>query len=111
MARLTSAADLLKFPSRCLRRCAPPTNGLSQLIAGRTLTATELAHRGRLEENALPVFESAARGLENYVIRREVCAVLEGGAQAFRQRARRLQIDAPAYTSNDANGTTSEGSA
>ncbi len=80
----------------------------ANLVVNSDVDQVIIAHRGQLEENALPVFSYAAGGLENFDIRRQVCAVLEGGAQAFRQRARRLQIDAPAYTINEALGESSE---
>jgi energy-coupling factor transporter ATP-binding protein EcfA2 len=83
----------------------------ANLVVNSDVDQVVIAHRGQLEENALPVFSYAAGGLENFEIRQQVCAVLEGGAQAFRQRARRLQIDAPAYTSNEVLGEPSEASA
>lgn len=48
-----------------------------------------------LEEGKLPRLSYKAGGLEDSDIRKAVCEVLEGGAEAFRQRARRLHIDAP----------------
>ncbi|MFJ9315548.1 TrlF family AAA-like ATPase [Pimelobacter simplex] len=51
-----------------------------------------------LEEGKLPQLSYEAGGLESPRIRRAVCEVLEGGADAFRQRARRLHIDAPSAT-------------
>jgi hypothetical protein len=40
----------------------------------------------------LPAISYVAGGLEDEEIRIEVCAILEGGAEAFRDRARRLRV-------------------
>lgn len=40
----------------------------------------------------LPLITYRAGGLENYSIRKAVCDILEGGEQAFRERARRLRV-------------------
>lgn len=53
-----------------------------------------------LEEGQLPKLSYQAGGLENPAIRKAVCEILEGGDEAFRQRARRLHIDAPSTKSN-----------
>lgn len=42
-----------------------------------------------------PEFSYVSGGLESSVIRGHVCDLLEGGAAAFRERARRLRIDLP----------------
>jgi predicted ATPase len=44
------------------------------------------------EDGKLPELRYTSGGLENPHIRELVCKVLEGGAEAFRQRARRLRI-------------------
>jgi hypothetical protein len=44
------------------------------------------------EEGRLPTLTYASGGLEDAEIRRQVCEVLEGGAEAFRQRALRLRL-------------------
>jgi hypothetical protein len=55
-----------------------------------------VASADRIEEGKLPKLSYIAGGLEDPRIREAVCDVLEGAAEAFRQRARRLHIDAPA---------------
>src|SRR5215218_1113529 len=40
----------------------------------------------------LPCFRYTSGGLENPGIRESVCGILEGGAEAFRERARRLRV-------------------
>ncbi|MCY1464820.1 hypothetical protein D3C87_2111140 [compost metagenome] len=40
----------------------------------------------------LPLISYKAGGLENASIRKAVCDILEGGEQAFRERARRLRV-------------------
>lgn len=45
-----------------------------------------------------PQISYLSGGLENPVIRREVCEILEGGEEAFRERARRLRVTLPAAT-------------
>lgn len=48
-----------------------------------------------LEEGRLPTLQYVSGGLEQPEIRTAVCKVLEGGADAFRERARRLRIHLP----------------
>ena len=40
----------------------------------------------------LPLISYMAGGLEDADIRTEVCNILEGGEEAFRERARRLRV-------------------
>lgn len=42
-----------------------------------------------------PKMVYASGGLENPMIRREVCGILEGGEEAFRERAKRLRVTIP----------------
>ncbi|SDK54985.1 AAA domain-containing protein, putative AbiEii toxin, Type IV TA system [Nocardioides sp. YR527] len=56
--------------------------------ADQVIVATAGPHRpGRL-----PEMTYTSGGLENPVIRQQVCEILEGGQQAFEERARRLRI-------------------
>ena len=41
---------------------------------------------------ALPPISYRSGGLENAEIRKLVCEILEGGEEAFRERARRLRV-------------------
>jgi hypothetical protein len=51
-----------------------------------------VASAGPHAHGALPPITYRSGGLENEVIRREVCEILEGGEEAFRERARRLRV-------------------
>lgn len=67
----------------------------ANLVVNTDVDQVIVAHCGSLEEGKLPKLSYVSGGLEDPIIRRAVCDVLEGGAEAFRQRARRLHIDAP----------------
>jgi energy-coupling factor transporter ATP-binding protein EcfA2 len=68
----------------------------ANLVVNTDVDQVIVASCDGLEEGKLPRLSYKAGGLENPEIRKAVCEVLEGGAEAFRQRARRLHIDAPA---------------
>lgn len=51
-----------------------------------------LADAGPHAGGGLPVITYVAGGLEDEQIRKSVCEILEGGADAFRERARRLRV-------------------
>lgn len=51
-----------------------------------------LAECGPHPSGGLPPITYSAGGLEDEVIRRAVCNILEGGEEAFRERARRLRV-------------------
>ena len=65
----------------------------ANLVVNTDVDQVIVAHCGTLEEGRLPLLSYQSGGLENPVIRKAVCEVLEGGAEAFRQRARRLGLD------------------
>ncbi len=67
----------------------------ANLVVNTDVDQVIVAHVGRLQEGRLPELSYKAGGLECAEIRRAVCEVLEGGAEAFRQRARRLRIELP----------------
>lgn len=67
----------------------------ANLVVNTDVDQVIVAHCDSLEEGKLPRLSYSAGGLESRAIRQAVCDVLEGGADAFRQRARRLHIDAP----------------
>jgi energy-coupling factor transporter ATP-binding protein EcfA2 len=54
-----------------------------------------VASAGSHPPGKLPEIGYEAGGLENPKIRRSVCEILEGGEQAFRDRARRLRVQLP----------------
>jgi DNA repair exonuclease SbcCD ATPase subunit len=65
----------------------------ANLVVNTDVDQVIVAHCGALEEGRLPELRYLAGGLESPAIRRAVCEVLEGGAEAFKQRARRLGLD------------------
>jgi energy-coupling factor transporter ATP-binding protein EcfA2 len=65
----------------------------ANLVINTDVDQVIVAHCGSLEEGRLPELNYSSGGLEEPRIRKAVCEVLEGGAEAFRQRARRLRID------------------
>lgn len=64
----------------------------ANLVVNTDVDQVIAAHSDNFEEGRLPVLSYLTGGLELPDIRKEVCEVLEGGAEAFRQRARRLRI-------------------
>jgi hypothetical protein len=65
----------------------------ANLVVNTDVDQVIVARCGALEEGRLPELTYLSGGLEQPTIRKAVCEVLEGGAEAFRQRARRLGID------------------
>jgi energy-coupling factor transporter ATP-binding protein EcfA2 len=59
--------------------------------ADQVIVATAGPHRA----GKLPKISYIAGGLEDPTIRHEVCEILEGGEQAFKDRARRLRVRLP----------------
>jgi hypothetical protein len=65
----------------------------ANLVVNTDVDQVLIAHCGPLEDGRLPEFTYTSGGLDEPTIRESVCGVLEGGATAFRERARRLGID------------------
>jgi energy-coupling factor transporter ATP-binding protein EcfA2 len=65
----------------------------ANLVVNTDVDQVVVAHCGSLEEGRLPELTYVAGGLEVPAIRKAVCEVLEGGSDAFKQRARRLGLD------------------
>jgi hypothetical protein len=63
------------------------------LVVNTDVDQVIVARCKNVEEGKLPELCYLSGGLEELHIRRAVCEVLEGGAEAFRARARRLRID------------------
>lgn len=63
------------------------------LVVNTDVDQVIVAHCTNVEEERLPDLQYVSGGLEDLHIRRAVCEVLEGGAEAFRARAKRLRID------------------
>jgi hypothetical protein len=51
-----------------------------------------IAEAGPHPQGALPPISYRSGGLENAEIRKAVCDILEGGEDAFQERARRLRV-------------------
>jgi hypothetical protein len=64
----------------------------ANLVVNTDVDQVIVARCGKLEEGKLPELYYQSGGLEHPAIRKAVCEVLEGGAEAFKQRARRLRI-------------------
>ena len=93
------------FRSASQRRQIIMVTHNANLVVNTDVDQVIVARRGRLEEGRLPELHYLAGGLEDPTVRTNVCDVLEGGEEAFRQRARRLHIDAPAATAPDQRRT------
>ena len=65
----------------------------ANLVVNTDVDQVIIARCVSLAEGRLPEVTYESGGLEQPEIRKAVCEVLEGGADAFRQRARRLRID------------------
>lgn len=64
----------------------------ANLVVNTDVDQVIAAQCDNFEEGKLPQLKYLAGGLEDPEVRRIVCEVLEGGAEAFRQRARRLRL-------------------
>lgn len=64
----------------------------ANLVVNTDVDQVIVAHCESFAENQLPPIQYLTGGLEDPEVRQAVCDVLEGGADAFRERARRLRI-------------------
>lgn len=80
------------FQSASQRRQIIMVTHNANLVVNTDVDQVIVARCGSLEEGKLPELTYTAGGLEDPSIRGAVCEVLEGGAEAFRQRARRLRL-------------------
>jgi energy-coupling factor transporter ATP-binding protein EcfA2 len=83
------------FQSASARRQIIMITHNANLVVNTDVDQVIVARCDSLEEGRLPRLSYVSGGLEDPIIRKAVCDVLEGGEEAFRQRARRLHIDAP----------------
>lgn len=83
------------FRSASSRRQIIMVTHNANLVVNTDVDQVLVARPGPLAEGQLPHLMYLAGGLERREVRAAVCDVLEGGAEAFRQRARRLRIDVP----------------
>ena len=87
-------SELVKlFRSASQRRQIIMVTHNANLVVNTDVDQVIVARCGPLAEGRLPELEYVCGGLEDLEIRRLVCEVLEGGAEAFLQRARRLGLD------------------
>ncbi|MDF2461797.1 MAG: hypothetical protein K0Q43_32 [Ramlibacter sp.] len=64
----------------------------ANLVVNTDADQVIVASCGRHRPGQLPEISYECGGLENPVIRRRVCDILEGGERAFKERARRLRV-------------------
>lgn len=64
----------------------------ANLVVNTDVDQVIVARCGPHRPGQLPVISYESGGLENPTIRKAVCAILEGGERAFRERARRLRV-------------------
>ncbi|MFH5823207.1 TrlF family AAA-like ATPase [Georgenia sp. AZ-5] len=64
----------------------------ANLVVNTDADQVIVANAGAHRPGRLPVMTYTSGGLENLVIRQQVCEILEGGQHAFEERARRLRI-------------------
>lgn len=64
----------------------------ANLVVNTDVDQVIVASAGPHRRGGLPELTYASGGLENSVVREEVCEILEGGKPAFEERARRLRI-------------------
>jgi hypothetical protein len=81
------------FRSASRRRQIIMVTHNANLVVNTDVDQVIVAHCGPVEEGKLPALTYQLGGLEDPEIRTAVCEVLEGGSEAFRQRARRLRIE------------------
>ena len=65
----------------------------ANLVVNTDADQVIVAQCGQLHPSKLPEIRYTCGGLENADIRAHVCNILEGGEEAFRERAKRLRVD------------------
>jgi ABC-type lipoprotein export system ATPase subunit len=65
----------------------------ANLVVNTDADQVIVANCGHLQAGRLPELSYSAGGLEDEATRESVCQILEGGEDAFRERARRLRVD------------------
>jgi energy-coupling factor transporter ATP-binding protein EcfA2 len=84
-----------RFREAELRRQVIIVTHNANLVVNTDADQVIVASAGPHRPGTLPKISYTAGGLENPMIRREVCEILEGGEQAFKDRARRLRVRLP----------------
>jgi predicted ester cyclase len=80
------------FRSASERRQVIMVTHNANLVVNSDVDQVIIANCGKLELAALPELTYLSGGLESASIRAAVCQILEGGENAFRERARRLRM-------------------
>ena len=97
----TELVDLFRSASR--RRQIIMITHNANLVVNTDVDQVIVAHCGSLEEGRLPVLNYQLGGLEEPHIRSAVCEVLEGGTEAFLERARRLGLEFSGVVDSEAS--------
>jgi energy-coupling factor transporter ATP-binding protein EcfA2 len=84
-----------RFREARLRRQVIIVTHNANLVVNTDADQVIVASAGPHRRGELPEITYTAGGLENATIRRLVCEILEGGEQAFVERARRLRVRLP----------------
>jgi energy-coupling factor transporter ATP-binding protein EcfA2 len=84
-----------RFREAELRRQVIIVTHNANLIVNTDADQVIVASAGPHRPGTLPMISYTAGGLEEPLIRRDVCEILEGGEQAFKDRARRLRVHLP----------------
>lgn len=88
------STDLVdRFREVSLRRQVIIVTHNANLIVNTDADQVIVASSGSHDPRELPQITYAAGGLEDPNIRHHICEILEGGADAFKRRARRLHLD------------------
>ncbi len=80
------------FKSAKLRRQIVIITHNANLVVNTDADQVIIAKCGPHRPGALPELSYESGGLENPVIRKQVCEILEGGETAFKERAKRLRV-------------------
>ncbi|MGJ7030876.1 TrlF family AAA-like ATPase [Niabella hirudinis] len=64
----------------------------ANLVVNTDADQVIVANCGHHRPNQLPKITYTSGGLENPIIRQQVCSILEGGEDAFKERAKRLRV-------------------
>lgn len=81
------------FQAAAQRRQIVMVTHNANLVVNTDVDQVIIASSHTAEANRLPAISYMSGGLEEVSIRRGVCDILEGGEEAFRERARRLGLD------------------
>ncbi|WP_276366153.1 TrlF family AAA-like ATPase [Chryseolinea sp. H1M3-3] len=81
-----------RFRSAKLRRQIIIVTHNANLVVNTDADQVIVANCGDHRQNQLPLINYVSGGIENDEIRKQVCEILEGGEEAFKERAKRLRV-------------------